>query len=374
MNYKKPLFVSSNIYKKPAFGNNHPLGHSRVGAVMDIGQQMGWLDDSNYHQNEPASIETLSRLHHPDYIQAVKKATETQSVSAEMRQSYKIGTMENPVFPGLFQRAASTVQGSILAAELASEGRVVFHPSGGTHHGRPDHASGFCYFNDPAFAILTLLERLPGPVLYVDIDAHHGDGVQDFFAEHKRVWTVSLHEEGKWPGTGTLDDVGGGRSFNLPVPPGVNDADLMAITRMNILPLIEAIQPSAIVLCCGADGLLADPLSNMAFSNNGVWQCVKEITDAVPASVVVGGGGYNPWTTIRLWVGLWAVLAGFEIPEILPQQCQDVLAPLDCDLVDEEDVEDYWLTSLFDPKERQSECPVVLERIAVLQKRISSIV
>src|SRR5207344_3103305 len=104
------------------------------------------------------------------------------NVNAEERTRYGLGTMENPLFPGLFERAATSVGGSILAAQLALEGRVAFHPAGGTHHGRPGRASGFCYFNDPVFAVLTLLRAGLERVLYVDLDAHHGDGVQDAFA------------------------------------------------------------------------------------------------------------------------------------------------------------------------------------------------
>src|SRR5690606_37637711 len=124
----------------------------------------------------------------------------------------------NPLFPGLFERAATSVGGSILAARLALEGRIAYHPAGGTHHGRPDRASGFCYFNDPAFAILALLEAGLERVLYVDLDAHHGDGVQDAFAADERVHTVSIHEAGRWPGTGAASDTGDGRACNLPVP------------------------------------------------------------------------------------------------------------------------------------------------------------
>ena len=123
-------------------------------------------------------------------MEALQYAESEGRVAPEVRERYQLGTLENPLFPGLFERAAMTVGGSIQAAELALQGHVVFHPSGGTHHGRPDRASGFCYFNDPVFAIRTLLAAGIGTVAYVDLDAHHGDGVEDAFRADSRVTTA----------------------------------------------------------------------------------------------------------------------------------------------------------------------------------------
>ena len=159
-----------------------------------------------------------------------------------------------------------TVGGSILAAELACEGHTVFHPTGGTHHGRPDRASGFCYLNDPVFAILTFLRSGRRNVLYIDLDAHHGDGVEDAFIEEDRVTTLSVHEAGRWPFSGTHSRPESG-AWNFPVPPGLNDSEFEFLFEHAVLPLVEKKAPDALVLCCGADCLAGDPLSKMQLSN-----------------------------------------------------------------------------------------------------------
>jgi acetoin utilization protein AcuC len=256
--------------------------------------------------------------------------------------------MENPLFPGVFERAATSVGGSIRAAELALEGRISYHPAGGTHHGRPDRAAGFCYFNDPVFAILALLKGGLERVLYVDLDAHHGDGVQDAFEDDARVWTISIHEQGRWPNTGELADVGAGRACNLPVPCGFNDAELGILLDDLVLPLAHRIAPQAVVLTCGADALAGDPLSSMALTNVALWSAAEHLTAVAPAAVVLGGGGYNPWTVTRYWAGLWGRLSGRKIPASLPEEARAILARLRSDLIDDEDIREAWLTTLAD--------------------------
>jgi acetoin utilization protein AcuC len=269
-------------------------------------------------------------------------------VDVGTRERYALGTMENPLFPGVFERAATSVGGSIRAAELALEGRIAFHPAGGTHHGRPSRAAGFCYFNDPVFAILGLLRGGLERVLYVDLDAHHGDGVQDAFEHDPRVWTISIHEQGRWPNTGAAGDVGAGRACNLPVPRGFNDAELAILLDGVLLPFADRVGPQAVVLTCGADALAGDPLSSMALTNAALWSAVERLAGRAPAAVVLGGGGYNPWTVTRYWTGLWGRLSGRSIPASLPAEARAILAWLRSDLVDEEDVRPEWLTTLAD--------------------------
>ena len=186
-----PLYVGSEVFRRAAFGSNHPLKIMRHSAVLDLVRMLGWLRDEDFRTPLPATVEQLTEYHGSDYVRALQYADSTGEVTPEHRERYGIGTFENPLFDGLFERAATTVAGSILAAELALEGHVAFHPSGGTHHGRRDGASGFCYFNDPVFALRTLLEHGCQRALYVDLDAHHGDGVEEAFADEARVMTVS---------------------------------------------------------------------------------------------------------------------------------------------------------------------------------------
>ena len=321
---------------------------ARVETVTDLCRALGWLEEREFRASPRASLEELAWFHAPDYVHALQRADQTGRVDLEARRRYAIGTMENPLFRGVFERAATSVGGSIRAAELALEGRVVFHPAGGTHHGRPNRASGFCYFNDPVFAILALLRHGVERVLYVDLDAHHGDGVQDAFALDARVRMISIHEQGRWPYTGVVSDTAGGRVCNLPVPRRLNDAELGMLLEAVVLPLAHRAAPQAIVLTCGADALDGDPLSSMTLSNAALWSAVERIATLAPAAVVLGGGGYNPWTVARYWSGLWARLSGRQIPATLPAEALAILRSLRCDLIDEEDVRSQWLTTLAD--------------------------
>jgi acetoin utilization protein AcuC len=345
---QQSLFVGSDVYREAAFGRHHPLSIIRVAGVVDMCRILGWFGPAQYRESPRASDEQLLTFHAPDYVAAIRRADETGVVDAQTRERYRIGTMENPVFPGLYRRASTAVGGSIHAAELAMDGRAVFHPSGGTHHGRANRASGFCYFNDPVFAILTFLGLGLERVLYVDLDAHHGDGVQDAFANDDRVLTVSVHEEKRWPHSGLVHDRAAGGARNLPVPRGFNDAELDYLVDRAVLPLGRAFRPQALVLTCGADALEGDPLSRLSLTNRGLWRAVEKLVGEYPRTVLLGGGGYNPWTVIRAWSGLWARLNGHDIPAELPARARKLLRDLSCDLLDEDEIPEHWFTTLSD--------------------------
>ena len=341
-------FVTSDLFRRPAFGRNHPLSIARQSGVLDLCERLDWLDRDRLLTCDPVTPSTLTRFHDPDYVAALRAASERGLATVEDRERYGFGTMENPLFPGVFERAACTVDGSIRAAEVALAGGIAFHPAGGTHHGRRDRASGFCYFNDPVFAVMTLLEGGAGRVMYIDLDAHHGDGVQIAYAEDDRVLCVSVHETERWPYTGALEDRGEGSARNLPVPAGLNDRELDHLVRHAIEPLRERHAPDALVLTCGADSLRGDPLSTMEVSNGAMWRAILALVERTPAAVVLGGGGYNPWTAVRYWTGLWGLLSGETLPNELSGSASALLEGFDCDLVDEEDVDPAWLRTLED--------------------------
>ncbi len=342
------VFVGHDIYRRAAYGTMHPLAIPRVESVVDLCHVLDWFGPGEYRTSPQASEAELAGFHDAAYVRALREAAHAGRVDHATRERYGIGTMENPVFPGLFERAATSVGGSILAAEIALSGSIAFHPAGGTHHGRRDRASGFCYFNDPVFAIRRLHQGGCQRVFYVDLDAHHGDGVEIAFAADARVHTLSIHEAGRWPYTGDLADTAGGRACNLPVPRDFADAELRILLEDVVLPLAERLAPDALVLTCGGDALAGDPLTRMALSNVALWDAVEALVPLAPRVVVLGGGGYNPWTLTRYWTGLWARLSGRTIPDGLSDAAQQVLRQLHCELVEEEDVRDEWLTTLAD--------------------------
>lgn len=342
-------FITSDVYKRAGYPANHPLAIARLAPVMALCEHLGWLDGEAVIDSPQASRDELAAFHDPAYLDALWTAEATGSVTPAQRLRHNIGTMENPVFPGLFRRASLTVGGSVLAARHASQGEIAYHPAGGTHHGQPDRASGFCYFNDPVFAIRTLLDLGKARVLYVDLDAHHGDGVEAAFSGDQKVRLISVHEENRWPGSGRLTDRGGGNASNLPVPAGMNDSEFGFLMARAVLPLAQDFAPEAVVITCGADALAGDPLSSLALSNGCLMDAVLALTAVAPGAVVLGGGGYNPWTVARLWAGLWGRLAGHAPPQTLPEPARACLAALTCDLVDDEDFRPEWLESLLDP-------------------------
>lgn len=332
----------------PGFGEDHPLSIPRVRSVLGLCAALGWLGAGEFRFSPQASPEQLAAFHDRGYIEALRAADAAGTASIEVRERFGIGTRENPLFPGLFARAAASVGGSILAAELALQGYLPFHPAGGTHHGRPDRASGFCYFNDPVFALRRLAEAGLTRILYVDLDAHHGDGVQDAVRDDGRMHTISIHQEGRWPYTGTAADRGGGRSRNYPVPAGFHDGELRFLMQTGVLPHARAVRPEAVVITCGADALAGDPLTGLSLSNGALWEAVLQLIGLAPAAVVLGGGGYNPWTVARCWTGLWGKLSGRGIPAALPQAARRILEGLSCELVDDERVDPAWCTTLLD--------------------------
>ncbi|KAB2919295.1 MAG: acetoin utilization protein AcuC [Hyphomicrobiaceae bacterium] len=346
------VFITHPIFRQPGFGANHPLSIMRHGAVLDLCEAMDWLSPDTLRHAPLPDRDTLERFHTPDYLDALEASARALMATPAVRERYNVGTMECPLFAGLWDRARASVGGSILAAELAMQGRLAFHPGGGTHHGRPNRAAGFCYFNDPVFAVLRFLDAGLNRVLYVDLDAHHGDGVEAAFAADERVTLASIHEEGRWPGTGGLQDRPSRRVINLPVPRHVNDDEFLLVIQELCRRRLEGLQPEAVVVTCGADALRGDPLSSMEVSNKALAAAVQVSTSLARHAVVLGGGGYNPWTTARMWAGLWAQMSGKPIPDRLPPAAQDILARLSCDLVDDDDRDPAWLSSIADSANR----------------------
>ncbi len=321
-------FIGSNIYRGSSYGKLHPLSIPRVPTVIDLCRALDWLPSDQYRTSPRAKPSALTGFHTADYIAALVQAEADQTLSDTVRQRHNLGTLSNPVFPEMYRRPATAVGGGLLAAEMVAQGGMIYNPGGGTHHGFSDRASGFCYLNEPVLTIRRLLALGIERVAYVDIDAHHCDGVAEGFHGSEQVRMISVHEAGRWPFTGALDDTAGGAAFNLPVPRGFNDDEYRLALEDVILPAVANFRPQAIFLQCGADAVTEDPLSRLALSNNAHWDTVRALMPMAPRLIVSGGGGYNPWTVARLWTGVWATLSGRQIPDRLPEEAQTVLQGL----------------------------------------------
>ena len=351
------LFIGSEIYRRSSYGSRHPLAIPRVSTVIDLCRALGWLPEEIYIDSPVAETDELTRFHDPDYVAAVRRAEREGRVAPQERQRYGLGRNGNPIFGEIFSRPATACGGSILAARILTKSespnvRAVYNPAGGTHHGRAAEASGFCYFNDPVLAIQTLLDRGVGRVLDLDIDAHHGDGVQLALSDDPRVMTISIHEQGRWPmvygGLGDAQDIGAGQARNFPVPEGFNDSEMEYLLEAAILPLTEAFSPEAVVLQGGADCLAEDPLSRLGLSNLSHRRVLRAIAAMAPRLLVLGGGGYNPWAVARCWTGVWAELAGRETPERLPADAEAVLRALTWRHSKGRNPPDHWYTTILD--------------------------
>jgi len=292
---------------------------------MDLSRALGWLNDDNYLNSPRARPAALTEWHTPEYVAALVKAEADQTVSNAVRQRHGLGTAANPIYPEVYRRPATAAGAALLAGEMLGEGGVVYSPASGTHHGMPDRANGFCYLNDPVLGVLSLRRSGAIRIAYVDIDAHHCDGVEHAFADDPDTLLISVHEEKRWPFTGALKDAGVGNCINLPVPKGFNDTEMRAVLERLIIPGLSMFQPDAVVLQCGADALEEDPLSRLALSNNALWSVVAALAPISPRYLVLGGGGYNPWSVGRAWAGVWATLNGFDLPDRLPDQAEDIL-------------------------------------------------
>jgi acetoin utilization protein AcuC len=348
----RPVYIGSEIYRRSSYGGKHPLAVPRVSTTTDLCRAMGWLPGDVFVDAPMATQAQVTRFHDPLYIDALRRTEAAQAVCEADRAAYRIGADGNPVFAEIFRRPMTGAGGILLAAALTAEGGTVFCPGGGTHHGRPGRAAGFCYLNDPVLGILAWLDQGLSRVVYLDIDAHHGDGVQDAFAHDDRVFTLSIHEAGRWPGTGAADDRAGGMARNFPVPAGFNDSEMRALMQGAVLKLIDGFRPQAIFLQCGADSLEEDPLSRLALSNNAHTGVVADIMGRAARLIVTGGGGYNPYSVARCWACVWATLNAFEVPERTTPAAEAVLRGLVYNRAAGRNPPAHWFTALRDtPRE-----------------------
>ncbi len=354
---RRPVFIGNEIYRRANFGPKHPLSVPRVPATIDLVRALGWLADGAYIESAQALPSDILRFHDADYVEVLRRGEREMALPAELRQRHNLGKLENPIHDTMYSRPATSAGAMLAAADLLAGAGIdraggratVYSPAGGTHHGRPDRASGFCYLNDLVLAMLRLLDRGMSNIYYVDFDAHHGDGVQDAFHDDARVFTLSIHEDGRWPRTGALDDRAGGHARNIPVPRDFNDAELALIVDEVVVPIGRALRPDVVVIQCGADALAEDPLSRLALSNTALWRAVGRTAELAGRVLVTGGGGYNPWSVPRCWAGVWATLNGFDIPDRLPQPAEAVLRDLSWSRAAGRNPPDHWFTTLADP-------------------------
>ena len=312
-------------------GPKHPLQQTRLQLVHRLLQAYGALTpDGPIDCLAPtsASEEEILRVHTRDYLDAVRSASAGNRDRALSR--YGLGPGDTPAFDGMYEAAALYAGGTVDAARLVLSGKydAVFNIAGGLHHAHPNRASGFCTFNDLAMGIHELLNGGCERVAYIDIDVHHGDGVQACFYDDPRVLTLSIHESGRFlfPGTGFPDEIGAGAgtgtSVNVPLYPYTLD-DVWHDAFDRVVPAaLHRFRPDAIVLQIGADAHWQDPLAHVLMTSHGWMRAIEKLltlAHGLPL-VITGGGGYNQKTVARLWTMVTALAAGVELPDETPTE------------------------------------------------------
>src|SRR3989441_8744683 len=304
----KTALVYSEEWRRFDYGPEHPLRMERLGLTWRLmeGYDLTALPRSKVLAPEPAELESIALFHTPEYLDTLRAVSAGDWVPHAAR--YGLGPGDNPIFPGLWEAAQLAAGGSLLAARLVAEGEAdrAFHFAGGLHHAMPDRASGFCYVNDAVLAIMRLRER-GLRVAYVDIDAHHGDGVQHAFYADPNVMTISTHERGErlFPGTGFVREKGAGAgvgfSVNLPLEAYTDSAVYLPAFEAVVPPLIERFKPDVIVAQLGVDAHRTDPLTHLALDVQGFGRAVQRIPAPAPRVGALGGGGYDLRDGPRMW-------------------------------------------------------------------------
>jgi acetoin utilization protein AcuC len=305
------------------FGPQHPLNPVRVDLTMALARELKVFDGPgvSVEEFEPADEALLRLVHDPDYIEAVRRER------ADTARG--LGIADNPVFPGMHEASALVAGASVAAARAVWEGDAehAANIAGGLHHAMRGAASGFCVYNDPAIAIAWLLEHGARKVAYVDVDVHHGDGVQAAFYDDPRVLTISLHETPRtlFPGTGLPHETGADcTAVNVALPPGTGDGHWLRAFDAVVPPLLRAFEPEILVTQHGCDSHELDPLAHLTLSVDGqraAYAALHRLAHETAGGrwILTGGGGYELVQVVpRAWTHLLAEAAGRPIPPEAP--------------------------------------------------------
>ncbi|RPD65961.1 histone deacetylase RPD3 [Lentinus tigrinus ALCF2SS1-7] len=290
-----------------SFGLSHPMKPQRMRITHELLTAYNMLPKMHVLRAKRATAENMARFHTDEYVQFLSKVTPENADKLTHKGTQFLVGEDNPAFEGVFEFSTISAGGSIAAARrlMSGETDIAINWAGGLHHAKKREASGFCYINDIVLAILEMLRSVPR-VLYIDIDCHHGDGVEEAFYTTDRVMTCSFHKYGEYfPGTGTLYDRGRGKgrgyALNVPLKDGITDEAYKSVFQPIIDKIIEVYQPSAIVLQCGADSLSGDKLGCLNLTMQGHASCVQYVRTKNIPLLLLGGGGYTVKNVARTW-------------------------------------------------------------------------
>lgn len=321
------VFIYSEDQLGYKFSETHPFNQKRLELTVDLLQKMKALPEELIVAPRIATDEELLLAHDQRYIDIVKQAS-IGKVSPEAGESYGIGTEDTPIFANMHEASARLVGGTLTAVDWVMEGKAqhALNLGGGLHHGFRGKASGFCIYNDSSVAINYMKKKYGARVLYIDTDAHHGDGVQWSFYDDPDVCTVSIHETGRYlfPGTGNINERGSGQgygtSFNFPIDAFTEDESFLEIYRTAMREIVEFFKPDVILSQNGADAHYLDPLTHL-YGTMDIYREIPKVAHELAHEfcegrwIAVGGGGYDIWRVVpRAWSLLWMEMNNFPAP------------------------------------------------------------
>ena len=319
----RPILVHAERLEHHSFGEGHPMGPGRVTRALELSRHLGLLDAFDIVDPPDVDRALLHQVHDPTYIETIE--------NDEPASKYGYGTTDNPVSPGIGRVATAIAGATVEAARLVWEGKTkrALNIAGGLHHAMPAEISGFCLVNDAAIAIRWLLDNGAQRVAYLDLDAHHGDGVQSIFWNDPRVLTISLHESPLhlFPNTGFAHETGGtaarGLAVNVALPPITTDEEWLQALSFISHPLLEKFRPEVLVSQHGADAHRRDTLTHMQLTMDGFatgWRHARDLAERHAGGrwVAVGGGGYDLDTVARAWTHLVATVSDADLDPTTP--------------------------------------------------------
>lgn len=324
---KNAVFIYSDDQLNYSFSDEHPFNQKRITLTLDLLRKSNAIHDTDIISPRIATDEEILLVHDEKFVDIVRKASKGE-LSPSAGEIYGIGTEDTPIFQGMHEASAFLVGGTLTAVEEVMEGRArhALNLGGGLHHGFKGRASGFCVYNDSSVAIKYMQEKYHARVLYVDTDAHHGDGVQWAFYDDPSVCTLSIHETGRYlfPGTGKITERGNGAgygtSFNFPIDAYTEDESFLDIYRAAMTEITDFFKPDVILTQNGADAHYFDPLTHLYGTMNlykEIPRVAREIANEYCGGrwIGVGGGGYDIWRVVpRAWAHLWIEMSGQKQP------------------------------------------------------------
>jgi len=314
----RSVFIFSEELLNYRFNSHHPFNQMRLKLTLDLLQKLGAIKDDQIASPRMATDEELRLIHDPNFVNAVRLAGQGK-LKDEAAEGYGLGTEDTPIFENMHEASALLVGGTLTAADYVMTGKAnhALHLGGGLHHGFRGKASGFCVYNDSSVAIKYLQEKYQARVLYVDTDAHHGDGVQWSFYDDPNVCTLSIHETGRYlfPGTGNVNERGQGKgygySFNIPVDAFTEDDSWLDAYKNALTEVAEFFKPDVILTQNGADAHYLDPLTHLS-STMRIYREIPKLAHEIAHKycegrwIAVGGGGYDIWRVVpRAWSLIW---------------------------------------------------------------------